>query len=64
MPSRQVYLDRPRDKNNDQLIHGSGILRGPELRMELVTPSSHRKGSIALKIVHSKAKSTYFVTIY
>ena len=57
-----LQFDRPRrDKNNDQLIHGSAMLsRGPELRMELVTPSSYGKGSIALKISAFKGKKHVF----
>jgi len=57
-----LQFDRPmRDKNNDQLIHGSAMLsRGPELRMELVTPSSHGKGSIVLKISAFKGKKHVF----
>ena len=60
-----LQFDRPRrDKNNDQLIHGSGemgmLSRGPELRMELVTPSSHGEGSTALKISAFKGKKHVF----
>jgi phosphoribosyl 1,2-cyclic phosphodiesterase len=60
-----LQFDRPRrDKNNDQLIRGSGemgmLSRGPELRMELVTPSSHGQGSTALKISAFKGKKHVF----
>jgi hypothetical protein len=56
-----LQFDRPRrDKNNDQLIHGAGemrmLARGPELTMELVTPSSQGEGSAALKISAFKGK--------
>ena len=60
-----LQFDRPRtDKNNDQVIHGAGetgmLARGPELRMELVTPSSHGEGSAALKISTFKGKKYVF----
>ncbi len=60
-----LQFDRPRrDKNNDQVIHGAGetgmLSRGPELRMELVTPSSHGEGSAALKISAFKGKKYVF----
>jgi phosphoribosyl 1,2-cyclic phosphodiesterase len=60
-----LRFDRPRrDKNNDQLIHGAGetgmLARGPELKMELVTPSSHGEGSAALKISAFKGKKHVF----
>ncbi|MGC2572585.1 MAG: hypothetical protein WA364_13820 [Candidatus Nitrosopolaris sp.] len=60
-----LQFDRPkRDKNNDQLIHGTaetGMLsRGPELRMELVTPSTQGKENAVLKINAFKGKKYVF----
>ena len=63
-----LQFDRPkRDKNNDQLVYGSPevamLSRGPELRMELVTPSEEGKENAVLKISSFKGKK-YFVTKY
>lgn len=60
-----LQFDKPkRDKNNDQLIHAAaeiGMLsRGPELRMELVTPSLHGEGSAVPKINAFKGKEYVF----
>src|SRR5215467_3059367 len=57
-----LQFDRPkRDKNNDQLVYGSPevamLSRGPELRMELVTPSTH---DAVLKISSYKGKKYVF----
>jgi hypothetical protein len=60
-----LQFDRPkRDKNNDQLVHGSPeiamLSRGPQLRMELVTPSEQGKESAVLKISAFKGKKYLF----
>jgi phosphoribosyl 1,2-cyclic phosphodiesterase len=60
-----LQFDRPkRDKNNDQLVHGSPevamLSRGPELRMELVTPSEQGKENAVLKISSFKGKKYLF----
>ena len=57
-----LQFDRPkRDKNNDQLVYGSPevamLSRGPELRMELVTPSMQ---DAVLKISSFKGKKYVF----
>ncbi|HXX96225.1 MAG TPA: MBL fold metallo-hydrolase [Candidatus Bathyarchaeia archaeon] len=57
-----LQFDRPkRDKNNDQLVYGSPevamLSRGPELRMELVTPSTQ---DAVLKISSFKGKKYLF----
>jgi phosphoribosyl 1,2-cyclic phosphodiesterase len=57
-----LQFDRPkRDKNNDQLVYGSPeiamLSRGPELRMELVTPSTE---DAVLKISSFKGKKNVF----
>jgi phosphoribosyl 1,2-cyclic phosphodiesterase len=60
-----LQFDRPRrDKNNDQLVYGSPeiamLSRGPELRMELVTPSEQGKENAILKISSFKGKKNVF----
>jgi phosphoribosyl 1,2-cyclic phosphodiesterase len=60
-----LQFDRPRrDKNNDQLIHGSPetamLSRGPELTMMLVTPSEQGKENAVLKISAFKGKKYVF----
>jgi phosphoribosyl 1,2-cyclic phosphodiesterase len=60
-----LQFDRPkRDKNNDQLVHGSPeiamLSRGPQLRMELVTPSEQGKENAVLKISAFKGKKYLF----
>jgi phosphoribosyl 1,2-cyclic phosphodiesterase len=60
-----LQFDRPkRDKNNDQLVYGSPeiamLSRGPELRMELVTPSEQGKENAVLKISAFKGKKYLF----
>jgi phosphoribosyl 1,2-cyclic phosphodiesterase len=58
-----LQFDRPkRDKNNDQLVHGSPeiamLSRGPQLRMELVTEQG--KENAVLKISAFKGKKYLF----
>jgi phosphoribosyl 1,2-cyclic phosphodiesterase len=58
-----LQFDRPkRNKNNDQLVHGSPeiamLSRGPELRMELVTEQEKENG--VLKISAFKGKKYVF----
>ncbi|MGA9149267.1 MAG: hypothetical protein WBZ36_01710, partial [Candidatus Nitrosopolaris sp.] len=60
-----LQFDRPkRDKNNDELVHGSPemamLSRGPQLRMELVTPSEQGKENAVLKISAFKGKKYLF----
>ncbi|MGC2680856.1 MAG: MBL fold metallo-hydrolase [Candidatus Nitrosopolaris sp.] len=60
-----LQFDRPkRDKNNDQIIHAAaeiGMLsRGPELTMELVTPSAQGEENAVLKISAFKGKKYVF----
>jgi phosphoribosyl 1,2-cyclic phosphodiesterase len=60
-----LQFDRPkRDKNNDQIIHAAAeiamLSRGPELRMELVTPSEQGKENAVLKIGAFKGKKNVF----
>ncbi len=60
-----LQFDRPRrDKNNNQLIHGAPetamLSRGPELRMELVTPPAQLKENAILKISAFKGKKYVF----
>jgi phosphoribosyl 1,2-cyclic phosphodiesterase len=59
-----LQFDRPkRDKNNDQIIHGAAeigmLAKGPELRMELVTPASQEESAV-LKINAFKGKKYVF----
>jgi phosphoribosyl 1,2-cyclic phosphodiesterase len=60
-----LQFDRPkRDKNNDQILHATAeiamLSRGPELRMELVTPSEQGKENAVLKISAFKGKKYVF----
>jgi L-ascorbate metabolism protein UlaG (beta-lactamase superfamily) len=60
-----LQFDRPkRDKNNDQILHAAAeiamLSRGPDLRMELVTPSEQGKENAVLKISAFKGKKYVF----
>jgi phosphoribosyl 1,2-cyclic phosphodiesterase len=60
-----LQFDRPkRDKDNDQLVHGSPeiamLSRGPQLRMELVIPSEQGNENAVLKISAFKGKKYLF----